>query len=308
MYCIFNTKVFNEFISKGKKIKPQLSDDWEILPNRGTKLDTITLKSKKLNQIVTDINYYNFLIFLKDYNITTEGLLLKGNFIIGNESPGMRKVYTYDMYQDYLKKFETKEKFNIKDLIPGSEIELLCGSVGIYMGSCYRVDLKKPKKLYVIRSKKSLDFQYVEGKSIKSQNKKVLNDLETRQNFLFAMITKYNYNKELLYLENKNDKHITVDLSKFDTETIKNKYLAKFYDSYSDNSYKIIHKREWQDTVSIKDVVSIYHNYLTYDKYDTFYHKTNRLTHDFEYEIGSKNLDEFLEIGVPNLLTEKGDN
>ena len=65
-YCDFNPRLFKEFTSMKKKIKPAMSDDWEIVPDSYNTNSGFSLKSAKLNQQVADIELRRFLRFSKE--------------------------------------------------------------------------------------------------------------------------------------------------------------------------------------------------------------------------------------------------
>ena len=139
-YCDFNPKLFREFTSKHIKVKPALSDDWEMIPSKFRSLDGFSLKSKKINQEVADIDLYRFLSFCKEFNITIESLMLKGNFIVGND----RSVYSEDMYNEWKGIYDKRTEVILeeKDWIPGHLYLTPCGMEVIYLGFRYVSNIK----------------------------------------------------------------------------------------------------------------------------------------------------------------------
>lgn len=142
-YCDFNPRLFKEFTSKKKKIAPAMSDDWEIIPESYNTSAGFSLKSKKLNQEVADIDLRRFLRFSKEQNLTIQGLKLQGNYIIGND----RSVYTVDMFEKWKDKYEerTETIINSEDYIPGHKYKTPCGSELVYLGQKYWSSIKSQK-------------------------------------------------------------------------------------------------------------------------------------------------------------------
>jgi len=298
MYCNFNPNVFKKFISLSKPIIPALSDDWKIIANRSNKLDSVTLESKQLNQVVADIDLDSFLKFIGNENITMKGLLLEGSFIIGNESPGMRKVYTADMFATYNKKSnKNKQKIKANNLVIGSKVELLCGMKGIYVGSCYRVDCKTPKKVHIIRSLNNPKFEYVETKTIKNQGDIILDEYNSRKSYIYALaITykgmsayKYNY-----YSNTKSSNFVKLEFKEYEIDIIIDKYIAtspllKYLPTKGGIIYENIDapldikKNENNETIIA----------------DSFFGR--KYNHYFHYYLPEDLAQEFLELGVPKL-------
>lgn len=146
-YCDFNPRLFKPFTSKKTKIEPNMSDDWEIIPSQYVTIGGFSLRSKKLNQEVADINLLRFLQFCKEQNLVIEGLCLKGNYVIGND----RSVYTEEMFNKWKDTFEKRTETIIdkKDYKVGHKYKTPCGAELIYLG--YK---------YVSRLKDSFDFNY----------------------------------------------------------------------------------------------------------------------------------------------------
>jgi hypothetical protein len=140
-YCDFNPKLFAPFISKKVKINPELADDWEIIPTTYVSTTGFSLKSKKLNQEVADIELYRFLKFSKEQKLVIEGLKLKGTYIIGND----RSVYTQSMYNEWFSLYHkrTETIINPKDYIVGNKYTTPCGMSLIYLGYRYVATIKK---------------------------------------------------------------------------------------------------------------------------------------------------------------------
>jgi hypothetical protein len=140
-YCDFNPRLFKEFTSMKKKINPNMSDDWEIVPESYNTTSGFSLKSKKLNQQVADIELRRFLLFSKEQNLTIIGLKLQGNYIIGND----RSVYTQEMFEKWKAKYEqrTETIINPEDYIPGHKYKTPCGSELVYLGQKYISYLKQ---------------------------------------------------------------------------------------------------------------------------------------------------------------------
>lgn len=142
-YCDFNARLFRPFTSMKAKIVPALADDWEIIPYSYNTNDGFSLYSKKTNQQVADIDLRRFLRFCKDQDLATQGLKLHGTFIIGND----RSVYTTEMYNEWLGKFQTRTATIIdkKDAKVGHEYKTPCGMHLIYLGWRYVSNIKTTK-------------------------------------------------------------------------------------------------------------------------------------------------------------------
>lgn len=167
-YCDFNPRLFKEFTSMHKKIKPGMSDDWEIVPVEYNTNSGFMLTSKKLNQTVADIELRRFLRFSKEQNLTIHGLKLQGEYIIGND----RSVYTKEMFEKWKAKYEKRTEVIIEsiDYIPGHKYKTPCGSELVYLGHKYISSLKqsevnnknfsiftKPVKTHLVVSADSFD-------------------------------------------------------------------------------------------------------------------------------------------------------
>ena len=140
-YCNFNPRLFKEFTSMKTKIKPALSDDWEIIPNTYNTNSGMMLYSEKLNQKVADIELRRFLQFSKEQNLTIQGLKLQGTYVIGND----RSVYTEEMFQKWKNKFElrTENIIDKKDYKIGHKYKTPCGAEYIYLGTRYKANIKR---------------------------------------------------------------------------------------------------------------------------------------------------------------------
>lgn len=140
-YCDFNPQMFKEFTSMHKKITPTLTDDWEIIPESWRSNDGFSLKSKKLDQQIADINLRRFLRFCKEQNVEIKGLKLTGLFIIGKD----RAVYTEDMFKQWQDKFKKRTETLIprSEWIPGHKYLTPCGQTQIYLGSRYVSNIKE---------------------------------------------------------------------------------------------------------------------------------------------------------------------
>lgn len=140
-YCDFNPRLFKEFTSMKKKIKPAMSDDWEIVPDSYNTNSGFSLKSAKLNQQVADIELRRFLRFCKEQNLTIQGLKLQGEFIVGND----RSVYTKEMFEKWKAKYEERTEVIIEsaDYIVGHKYKTPCGGELVYLGQKYMSSLKQ---------------------------------------------------------------------------------------------------------------------------------------------------------------------
>lgn len=139
-YCDFNPRLFKEFTSMKKKIKPAMSDDWEIVPDSYNTNSGFSLKSAKLNQQVADIELRRFLRFCKEQNLTIQGLKLQGEFIVGND----RSVYTKEMFEKWKAKYEERTETIIEsaNYQVGHQYKTPCGMTLIYLGEYYVSSLK----------------------------------------------------------------------------------------------------------------------------------------------------------------------
>ncbi len=140
-YCDFNPRLFKEFTSMKKKIKPAMADDWEILTDSYNTDSGFILESKKLKQKVADIRLRRFLNFCKKHNLIIEGLKLKGNYIVGND----RSVYTEDMYIEWKEKYDTRTEVIVdkKDAKIGHQYKTPCGKTLIFFGARYVANIKE---------------------------------------------------------------------------------------------------------------------------------------------------------------------
>ena len=211
-YCDFNPRLFKEFVSKGTKIKPQMADDWEMIPTAHVKIGGFSLKSTKLNQEVADISLMRFLKFCKMENLVIEGLKLKGNFIIGND----RSVYTEKTYGKWKNKFESRTETIIdkKDYIAGHKYKTPCGAELIYLGFKYVSKLKdrddyskktKVTKKYFVTSKN----KYSSSMSVSELTQKFTIDLGSElsvEKVDTAMQTHYDTNMDIVCWEDKKPK------------------------------------------------------------------------------------------------------
>lgn len=140
-YCDFNPRLFKKFVSMKKDIIPAMADDWEIVPDSYNTNSGFSLKSKKLNQQVADIELRRFLRFSKEQNLTIVGLKLQGEFIIGND----RSVYTKDMFETWKAKYDERTEVIIEsaNYIVGHKYKTPCGSELVYLGQKYMSSLKQ---------------------------------------------------------------------------------------------------------------------------------------------------------------------
>lgn len=168
-YCDFNPRLFKEFTSMKKKIQPAMSDDWEIVPDGYNTNSGFSMKSKKLNQQVADIELRRFLRFSKEQNLTIIGLNLQGNFIIGND----RSVYTEEMYNKWREKFEERTETIIEsaNYQVGNQYKTPCGMTLIYLGEYYVSSLKNKEyrnKDYSVHTKPAKKHLVISPDAIKS--------------------------------------------------------------------------------------------------------------------------------------------
>lgn len=167
-YCDFNPRLFKEFTSMKKKIQPAMSDDWEIVPDGYNTNSGFSMKSKKLNQQVADIELRRFLRFSKEQNLTIIGLKLQGNFIIGND----RSVYTEEMYNKWREKFEERTETIIEsaNYQVGHKYKTPCGMTLIYLGEYYVSSLKNKEyrnKDYSVHTKPAKKHLVISPDAIK---------------------------------------------------------------------------------------------------------------------------------------------
>lgn len=155
--CKYNTKEFAPFVSGKKRIKPQLTDDWEVFTGGFQKsTDVLNLSSKKLNQKIYDCGTRKFFEFMLDHNVTMSGNEIVGTFVIGSQRV-LRSEADYEATMGVIK--ERKQT-----LIPKSEwksghrYETVCGSTFNYIGMKYitrsvsnknGIKLGKPTKNYL---------------------------------------------------------------------------------------------------------------------------------------------------------------
>jgi len=184
MYCDFAPKLFKEFTSMKVKIKPQISDDWKIIPQRYGKIGGFSLKSNKLNQQVADIDVLRFLKFCERQDVLIKGLNLKGEYIIGND----RSVYTKDMYNDWKEKYHKRTEIIIpkKDYIAGHEYLTACGAKVTYLGKRYVSSMKPPSNSNSNPidsiSKIALKYYVISGNYVTELKQKLIMDLTIEGN------------------------------------------------------------------------------------------------------------------------------
>ena len=124
------------FILSGKKITPELSDDWTYnIYTNYTNGDKLTVSSKKLNITIT-INldlYY----FFKEY-IFTKKIIIDGNKLIGNMA---FNKYSPVFEKDFLEAKLIIEDNELIEIIPNNELiegSIYLDDLGdnyIYMGN-----------------------------------------------------------------------------------------------------------------------------------------------------------------------------
>jgi len=245
MYCDFNPKLFKEFISIKKKIKPELADDWEIIPYSYNTNSGMMLYSEKLNQKIADIDLRRFLQFSKDQNLTIQGLKLQGTYVVGND----RSVYTKDMFNKWKDKFDTRTEIiiNKKDYKVGHKYLTPCGAKVIYLGYRYVASIKDDydyKKITKITKK----YYVCEPQTEKSKftHKHTRRIFELKQKFTEDLGKVMYDNEDIdLYLESFKSRNINiacfekekpknvefglVELSDFDKESSKKYYHAENY-------------------------------------------------------------------------------
>ena len=200
-YCDFNPRLFKEFTSMKKKIQPAMADDWEIVPESYNTNSGFSLKSKKLNQQVADIELRRFLRFSKEQNLTIQGLSLIGNFIVGND----RSVYTEEMYNKWKEKFEQRTETIIdpKDYQVGHYYSTPCGSKSVYLGERYIVTLKEKslKENVLTDMTKCVKVRY----SINKENINTVLKGKDTYSFYYPFQFKQKYNKDLGKVLEKED-------------------------------------------------------------------------------------------------------
>lgn len=181
--CRFNVHEFKEFTSGNKKIKPAVSDDWEVFTGGfRNSTDVLNLRSQKLGQTIYDISSDSFFKFMREENVTMHGNKIEGKFIIG-----MQRVLRKE--SDYLETMATVTErkstmIDKGDLIVGNKYETVCGSHFVYAGARYVITQKQNPKKFVIELTKisKKHFKYAakgwRGNGISDLgNQKVVKDL-----------------------------------------------------------------------------------------------------------------------------------
>lgn len=142
-YCDFRGDLFKPFTSAKKKIVPQVSDDWYIIPKSYNTVDGIGLRSPKLDQSIYDINMRRFIRLLGEYNIKTKGARLFGEFIISSD----RDLYTGEMYNEWKDKYDKKIEsvLSENDLIVGNRYKTISGLTFVYLGAYYSKTIKRDR-------------------------------------------------------------------------------------------------------------------------------------------------------------------
>jgi len=193
--CKYNVKEFAEFTSGKKKIKPALTDDWQVTTGgfRNSN-DVLNLTSRKLSQTIFDIDSSKFFDFMKKEDVTMKGNDIEGSFAIGTQRVLRKEV-------DYLATMSkiTERKSAViakKDMILGHEYETVCGSTFIFAGTRYFVKTVKSKTgIRLTKNKKyylSFGTGYL-GNIHDVTSKKVVKDLGIKRDkvFLDKEIEKY---------------------------------------------------------------------------------------------------------------------
>jgi len=161
MYCRFNKDLFNSFQSMKHKIKPELSDDWEIIFENYNSNTDVILFSKKLNTKITGIEIFNVFNTLTHYKVDLkEGKYIQGEFIIGKN----RKLYSKEDYEEWLKKYKNFAEGTVqaKDLKVGKLYQFKCGAEG-YLIAIDRNEKNKP--LYIFGEIKK-EFENSKAKEV----------------------------------------------------------------------------------------------------------------------------------------------
>jgi hypothetical protein len=219
MICTFNNRLFDNFISKSKTIKPQLSDDWEFFTETFNQKSGVTLKSKKLNMEVVGIPFSSFLDAVKEYEINiSNGRFLEGLFIIGRD----RKIYSKEYYNEWLKKYNDikgTKKVTARNLILGQKYVFKCGAEQYLIG-IDRDNENKPIYIFgeIIKNEKGqiknllVNTFYNNLKEVSREAEENIKNIESYEKYYNLMMSRY------LVLA-------------YDTELKRSSKLLKIYDS-----------------------------------------------------------------------------
>jgi len=196
MYCALNPKLFKEFTSMKKKIKPAFADDWRVIFNSYNYIDDVVLESKKLGQQIAGIRIFDLFAMLKNYNVDLKsGEYIDGEFIIGSD----RKLYNRTDYDEWIKKYGNivESKVTAKNLILGNEYLFKCGAKWFLIA----IDRRENKKAKYIFANESNNIIYIE---ILNDLKKVSKDLGNK--FNFDLEKAYAYYLWITFSDSKIDK------------------------------------------------------------------------------------------------------
>lgn len=142
--CKYNVGEFKPFVSGKKKIKPEVSDDWEVFTGGFAKsTDVLNLTSPKLDQTIFDINSTKFFKFMLDEDVTMNGNKIVGRFVIGSQRV-LRKEEDYKATMATI----TERKSTMipkSDFKVGYRYETVCGSTFIFAGFRYIIKEVKSK-------------------------------------------------------------------------------------------------------------------------------------------------------------------
>jgi len=258
MYCSYNVKLFKNFVSMKTTIKPQLSDDWEMVPDTYRSKDGFKLYSKKLNQTVADIDLRRFLTFCKEQNLVIEGLKLKGEYIIGND----RSVYNLEMYSKWKEKYDKRTETIIdkKDLIPGRKYETPCGSQFTYLGKYNIIFLKQRQeegKDLQVTKQSYKHLIYSQGVSV--LNQKVLKEIGINDSInIEEKIDNYSDLLNICYLSKERLKDPVIYYEEVSSHNLKDRYLSNLL---FDVDARIEGNRLESDELISSKLIKILNNY-----------------------------------------------
>ena len=269
MTCTTNPKLFKEFKNgAGEKITPSFANDWEIIPAEFSyekNSHKIVLHSKKLNQKIFDINVHDVLNFLKKRKLTTIGLTIEGEWIIGQD----RKFYSREEYYQWMQKYGkmVDSKFSLRDLKPRKLYKFKCGAEGYYLGK-FKVK-GKWQRLFGFKTDNAYTYKIVKNGNILSYE---LDDELSLDELKFALEYYVTTNADENNEYNKDrdfDKVIKEELIIGKKEVYNKEYgiIDKRYFDYKEGEYcdlKVLHgNKKRADSYWIKE--GFKHKYKAYD-------------------------------------------
>ncbi len=144
MGCKYNVDEFKPFISNKIRIYPKPSTDWRLINKGLNRIESIALRSDKLDTTIYDIKFRPFINFLRTENVTMIGDQIQGEFVIGG-SRVLRAVADYNETMS-IKTGRLDAHIEKKNWKIGHQYESICGETVIYLGQRYTQKFKDPQQ------------------------------------------------------------------------------------------------------------------------------------------------------------------